>query len=123
MDITDREVESLKHMLKTFESQVPDEKSANRHFYLMLVMVRRIMRIFVEKRNKKAEELLTDLLSHENESIRFSALSALWDAENTEIELDPRTHIKLIQFRNNPINQGISDIVYSSLKAEKAPWN
>jgi len=123
MDITDREVESLKHMLKTFESQVPDEKSANRHFYLMLVMVRRIMRIFVEKRNKKAEELLTDLLSHENESIRFSALSALWDAENTEIELDPRTYIKLIQFRNNPINQGISDIVYSSLKAEKAPWN
>lgn len=123
MDITDREVESLKHMLKTFGSQVPDEKSANRHFYLMLVMVRRIMRIFVEKRNKKAEELLTDLLSHENKSIRFLALSALWDAENTEIELDPKTCIKLIQFRNNPINQGISDIVYSSLKAEKAPWN
>lgn len=123
MDITDREVESLKYMLKTFGSQVPDEKSASRHFYLMLVMVRRLMSIFAEKKNKRAEELLADLLSHENESIRFLALSVLWDAENAETELDPKTCIKLIQFRNNPVNQRISETVDSSLKAEKAPWN
>jgi len=123
MDITDREVESLKRMLETFGSLVPDEESAGRHFYLMLVMVRKIMRIFAEQKNKKAEELLADLLSHENEPIRFLALSALWDAENAETELDPKTYIKLIQFRNNPVNQEISKIVDSSLKVEKAPWN
>lgn len=123
MDITDKEVESLKFMLKSLRNRIPDERNAHRHFYLTFSVVRRLIRIFVEKDNKKAEEILAELLNHENEGIQFLALCALLDAQNREIDLTPETYIKMLQFRNNPVNQRIWDLVFANLKADKAPFN
>lgn len=123
MDIIDQEVEKLKGMLKRLQEEVPDEKNASRNFDWTFKITRRIIRIFVEKDNKNAEEILVELLNHENEGIQFLVLCALLDAENRGVKLQTKTEIRLVQFKNSPIHQRIYEMVYSSLNAEKACLN
>ncbi len=108
----DRELERLKGLLMRSES-----------FSHTFNLVRRIVGIFIDHDDREAEKVLADLLDCGNEGIQFLALCALWDAENRGKLLDWKTQVKLSQFRNNPINERLCDMVSHSLKAEKAPFN
>ena len=120
------EVKWLKRVLEKLIAEAREKGPSQNNSIITFCAARRAIKIFTQgysEARKEAEKILADLLRHENAIINFLVLCALWDAKNKGVELEIETEIKLEQFVNNQINQGICKKTDAFLKSEKAPYN